>query len=279
VSPLGRIPDLVVAGKLGEVLPCEHEHAGVVPSFERGGDVSLLAFAAAHPVRASVVRLTIGSPQTVGRRGVPSVHGQQVVSGRAEADGVIATMRTQSFPDLGTEDGMRHAFLVYGPELRAFAARRLGSWGAAEDAVQETLFRAWKHAGGYDPSRGSLRSWLYGIMRNLLVDLARAGARQPKTTPIVAGVGESDLTEPDEVDAVIGSLTMAAALRRLSPEHRLAVYHCYLKQRPHEEVARLLGVPVGTVRSRLFYARAALRNALERIGAADPETTCCAEAA
>jgi RNA polymerase sigma-70 factor (ECF subfamily) len=173
---------------------------------------------------------------------------------------------TQPMPDLGTEEGMRHAFLVYGPELRSFAARRLGSHGLAEDAVQETLLRAWKHAAAFDPSRGSMRGWLYGILRHLLVDLARARARQPQTAPIVADVGQSD-----EVDGVLGSLTMMSALRRLSPEHRVAVYHCYLKQRPHQEVARLLGVPVGTIRSRLFYARAALKDALEQIGATEHE--------
>ena len=198
-----------------------------------------------------------------------SAREQRTVSGVADRAGVIATTKIQSTPDLGTDEGMRHAFLVYGPELRSFAARRLGSWSGAEDAVQETLLRAWKHADGFDPSRGSMRGWLYGILRNLLVDLARARARQPQTTAIVADVGESGLGQPDEVDAVIGSLTMAAALRRLSPDHRLAVYHCYLKQRPHHEVAHLLGVPVGTVRSRLFYARAALRDALERIGATE----------
>ena len=176
-------------------------------------------------------------------------------------------MKNDSIQDFRTEAGMRHAFLVYGPELRSYAARRLGNRGSAEDAVQETLLRAWKHADGFDPSRGTVRSWLYGILRNLLVDLARARARQPQTTPIVADVGGAD-----EVEEMLGSLTIAAALRRLSPEHRVAVYHCYLKQRPHHEVARLLGVPVGTVRSRLFYARAALKHALEQIGATETES-------
>jgi RNA polymerase sigma-70 factor (ECF subfamily) len=136
----------------------------------------------------------------------------------------------------------------------------------AEDAVQETLLRAWKHAAAFDPARGTMRGWLYGILRNLLVDLARARARQPQTAPIVADVEQSD-----EVESLVGSLTIMSALRRLSPEHRVAVYHCYLKQRPHREVARLLGVPVGTIRSRLFYARAALKDALEHIGAAEDE--------
>jgi RNA polymerase sigma-70 factor (ECF subfamily) len=187
---------------------------------------------------------------------------------------MLRATTSQSIPDLRTEAGMRHAFLVYGPELRSFAARRLGSQAAAEDAVQETLLRAWKHSAGFDAARGTMRTWLYGILRNLLVDLARARARRPQTMPFVADVGA-----PDELDALLGSLTMRTAMRRLSPEHRIAVYHCYLKQRPHEEVARLLGVPVGTLRSRLFYARAALKDALERIGAIESEAVACRDAA
>jgi RNA polymerase sigma-70 factor (ECF subfamily) len=168
---------------------------------------------------------------------------------------------------LGTDEGMRHAVLVYGPELRAFAARRLGSWASAEDAVQETLLRAWKNADRFDATRGSLRGWLFSILRNLLVDLARARARRPQTTGTM-----SEAIAPDDTEAMLGSLTISTALRRLSAEHRRVVYYCYIRQRPHAEVAELLGVPVGTIRSRLFYAREAMRNALDAIGATDAES-------
>ncbi len=161
---------------------------------------------------------------------------------------------------LGSNEGMRQAMVEYGPQLRAFAARRVGSWGSAEDVVQETMLRAWKSAHHFDPQRGSLGGWLFGIMRNLLVDLARAGARRPRTTSTAA-----ESVAPDDTEHVVGSLTIAVALRKLSPEHRQVVDHCYLRQRPHSEVAELLGVPVGTIRSRLFYAREAMRNALDPI--------------
>jgi RNA polymerase sigma-70 factor (ECF subfamily) len=151
---------------------------------------------------------------------------------------------------------------LYGAELRAFAARRLGSDASAEDAVQETMLRAWKNAARFDPSRGSLRGWLYAILRNLLVDLARARARRPLTTD-----ARMEAVGPDHVDDVLGSLTISAALRNLSPEHQQVIDLCYVRERPHSEVAATLGVPVGTVRSRLFYARQAMRTALDAIGA------------
>jgi RNA polymerase sigma-70 factor, ECF subfamily len=65
-------------------------------------------------------------------------------------------------------------------------------------------------------------------------------------------------------------MTLVDALKNLSPEHRELLVHCYLRQHPYAEVAALLGVPVGTVRSRLFYARGALGGALRAIGEGEP---------
>ena len=249
------------------MLTREHEHARVVTAFERRRDLLLLAFAAAHD-RIIRVRLTDGSPRSDERGHVLSADGPTDVSVLADRLQMIECAKQRTHVDLTTDDGIRHAMLAHGPELRAFASRRLGNWGAAEDVVQEAMFRAWRSADRFDPERGSLRGWLFSIVRNLLVDMARARASRPQTTSETA-----DSAVPDDTELVIDSLTMHAALRRLSAEHRLVVYHCYLRQRPHAEVAQLLGVPVGTVRSRLFYARAALKEALDAIGSTDVDDT------
>jgi RNA polymerase sigma-70 factor (ECF subfamily) len=181
--------------------------------------------------------------------------------GNRNLRGVTAPTSNEPDVDLGTADGMRHAFLAYGPELRSFVAQRLGNRGQAEDLVQETLLRAWKSADRYDPARGTLRTWLYVIARNILIDHARARASRPFTTPLVV-----DVAAHDDVDELLGSLTIKAALRHLSVDHRRVIDYCYLQQCSHADVAQMLDVPIGTVRSRLFYAREALRNALEEIG-------------
>ena len=163
--------------------------------------------------------------------------------------------------DLRTEAGIRRAWLAHGPELGAYARRKLGDRGHAEDALQETFLRAWRSADRFDPTRGTVRTWLYSIMRNLLIDAARARASRPVTTALA-----SDVAASDEVDALLTSLTLSVALGALSADHREVIVHGYLKGRSHVETAALLGIPIGTARSRLFYAREALSAALHRIG-------------
>jgi RNA polymerase sigma-70 factor (ECF subfamily) len=155
--------------------------------------------------------------------------------------------------DLRTDPGLRRAWIAHAPELRRFAAARLRDRHRAEDAVQETFLRAWRAADRFDPERGSLRTWLFGIMRNLLIDVARANVvrQQVAMTAI-------DVEMPDGVDATLDALVVADAIESLSPMHREVVVAAYLHEQPHGRVAELLHLPVGTVRSRLFYARKTL---------------------
>jgi len=163
--------------------------------------------------------------------------------------------------DLASDDGLRRAALIYGSELRGYAARRLGSRSLAEDLVQETFLRAWRAADRFDATRGTTRAWLFAILRNAIIDFARTKARLMSMSP-VAG----DRTTSDNSDAVVGCLVLHDAFRQLSTQHREVIYHGHVRERPHEEIAQLLGAPIGTVRSRLFYARQALRRALADAG-------------
>jgi RNA polymerase sigma-70 factor (ECF subfamily) len=163
--------------------------------------------------------------------------------------------------NLASDDGLRRAALAYGSELRAYAARRLGSRSVAEDLVQETFLRAWRAADRFDATRGTTRMWLFGILRNVVIDFARTQARRRSMSP-----DAGDATTADDSDAVVGSLALHDAFRQLSAQHREVIYHGHVRERPHEEIAQLLGAPIGTVRSRLFYARQALRRALADAG-------------
>ena len=174
----------------------------------------------------------------------------------------------ESEQGLSGERGVSAAYQAHGAELYRFALRALGDDGMAQDAVQETFLRAWKAADRFDPELSSLRVWLFAIARNVVIDLARRrSARSWAKVP-----GEADLVErvvrpvPDNADRVLETWLVEEALGRLSVEHRYVIVETYIRGRSYEEIARERGVPVGTMRSRTFYALKALRISMDEMG-------------
>lgn len=161
---------------------------------------------------------------------------------------------------LTRERDVREAYAAHGSELYGFAVRSLGDSGLAEEAVQETFLRAWRAGDRFDPQIGSLRTWLFAILRNVVIDLGRARASRP-------GVAEGGI-EPsvEPFDEALLSWQIEEALRRIGDEHRRVLVETYYRGRPYAEVAEELGVPEGTVKSRVYYGLRALRVALEEIG-------------
>ncbi len=142
---------------------------------------------------------------------------------------------------------------------------RLTGWDRphAEDLVQETLLRAWRHRSVLDSPPAAVRAWLYTVSRNIAVDEWRS--RRARSELTVADVPERD--DPvDRTDQLLQSWVVAEAVTRLSPDHRAVLRECYYRGRPVAEAARLLGIPEGTVKSRTHYALRALRLALEEMG-------------
>ena len=133
----------------------------------------------------------------------------------------------------------------------------------AEDVTQETLLRAWRNAAVLEESRGSVRSWLFTVARNIVIDEWRS-KRSRKEIPT------DDLAEfsgsEDRTDQLLLSWVVADALTQLSQEHRAVLLECYYRGRSVAEASRNLGIPEGTVKSRTHYALRALRLSLEELG-------------
>ncbi|GAC1305300.1 MAG: sigma-70 family RNA polymerase sigma factor [Acidimicrobiales bacterium] len=163
---------------------------------------------------------------------------------------------------LATDAGLSAAYTAHGAELYGFARRALDDDGQAEEVVQETFLRAWRAGDRFDPDIASLRTWLFAICRNVIVDTARARSLRPASavTPVL------DRPVEDDVDGVLRSWQVEEALRRITADHRTAIVETYFRGRSASEVAGDLGVPVGTVRTRLFYGLRALRLTLEEMG-------------
>jgi RNA polymerase sigma-70 factor (ECF subfamily) len=154
---------------------------------------------------------------------------------------------------------IRAVYAEHGRALLAFTTRLLGDRAAAEDVVQEVLVRAWQHSDVLTNGRGSVRSWLLTVARNLVTDRMRAQRARPAEV-------EEDAAPPvptgDHADRVVDALTVLPALERLSADHRDVLAEVYFRGRTLPEAAKVLGVPPGTVKSRSYYALRALRAAL-----------------
>lgn len=149
------------------------------------------------------------------------------------------------------------AYDAHGGALLGFAINALRDRGLAEDCVQETFLRAWRSREQYDHERASVRTWLFVIARNVVVDVHRSIQRTPHL--VSADVLEETVGEnADPLD----DLTMAEGLARLSEEHRSVVVAVHLQGVSYAELSARTGVAVPTLRTRAFYALKALRGHL-----------------
>ncbi|WP_026422040.1 sigma-70 family RNA polymerase sigma factor [Actinokineospora inagensis] len=140
--------------------------------------------------------------------------------------------------------------------LLSYARRVTGDPHRAEDVVQETWIRAWRHREKLTEDRGSVRSWLMRVAHNIAVDQHRGRAARPAEVELP----EVDVTSaPARTDEVLDKVVVDAALEALPEPHRKTVVEVYFADRTAAAAAITLQVPVGTVKSRLHYALRALR--------------------
>ena len=169
-------------------------------------------------------------------------------------------------PTATDERALRRLWDEQAGPLLAYVLRLTGGdRPRAEDVVQETLVAAWRHPEALDPARGPIRPWLLTVARRLVIDQHRARRARPTE---VSDEGLAEIGADDGVDAALNRWLISDALATLTPEHREALVHTYYAGRTVSEAAVVLGIPPGTVKSRVFYALRAMRLALEERGVA-----------
>jgi RNA polymerase sigma-70 factor, ECF subfamily len=159
----------------------------------------------------------------------------------------------------GNQEAFAKLYTRRAPALRRYALHTSGSPTVAEEVSNEVFLQIMSPACGYDEKGGSLESFLYGIARNLVRVVRRQG-------PVEESVDRA--FHHDIVGELITGETTAAlhrTLRDLPERYRDVIVLCELEERSYEEVAGLIGRPVGTVRSRLHRARALLAAKLKRM--------------
>ncbi len=172
---------------------------------------------------------------------------QGAVRSRAADDAIVAEMYRQ----------YRVPLMSYVLRLTA------GDRQHAEDVVQETLVRAWRQAGKLDLSEPSLMPWLVTVARRIVIDDKRRRSVRPTETgdDMLENASVADTTED-----LLRKVVVTEALQSLSPAHREVLNETILRDRTVNEAAEALGIPVGTVKSRVYYALRSLRVVLAERG-------------
>jgi RNA polymerase sigma-70 factor, ECF subfamily len=140
-----------------------------------------------------------------------------------------------------------------------------GDHAHAEDVVQESLVRAWRHPDVLDRSPEGRRAWLFTVARNIVIDDWRSGRSRREV--VVEDAEHLSDTSSDNSNELLQSWLVADAMRSLSADHRAVLVECFYRDHSVAETARRLDIPEGTVKSRTHSALRALRLALEELGA------------
>jgi RNA polymerase sigma-70 factor (ECF subfamily) len=155
---------------------------------------------------------------------------------------------------------IRQLYSHHAKALHGFVERFCPDRASADDIVQETFIRAWRHLPQLSADDRPIRPWLFQVARNLLTDADRAARVRPMT---VHAERSEDARDDSGLDQVLDRELVSAALRHLSPAHRAVLIETFYRGGTLATIARQLGIPHGTARSRLHYALHALRRQLQ----------------
>jgi len=155
---------------------------------------------------------------------------------------------------------VRQLYADHAEALYCYARRFCPDQASADDIVQETFIRAWRHLPQLRGDGRPVRPWLFRVARNLLTDADRAARSRPVTVPASSAEGPAD---DSGLGQVLDRQLVSDALQHLSPAHRTVLVETFYHGGTTAAVARRLGIPGGTARSRLHYALHALREHLQ----------------
>jgi RNA polymerase sigma-70 factor (ECF subfamily) len=162
-------------------------------------------------------------------------------------------------------EAFRKLFDFFAPRLKSYLMRTGSGEAEAEEIAQDALIALWNKAGTFDPATSGAVAWIFTIARNLRIDAARRGRR---TERMLHAIEAEYRPEPvDGADMAFGRSQEAGhvenALKRLPAQQSEIIRLSFLEERPHSEIAALLGIPLGTVKSRVRLAMNRLRELLD----------------
>jgi RNA polymerase sigma-70 factor (ECF subfamily) len=160
-------------------------------------------------------------------------------------------------------DPLVELYRRYERRLFRFGVQQLGNNGLAEELVQETFVRLWRTAAGhFDAEKASVQTYLYVIARSVAADIRK----RPSSRPLLP-VEDVDMPpQPDSVDQILDSMIVREALESLGAGHAQVIQLAQDEGLTQSQIAERLGLPLGTVKTRMFHGMRAMRAALAERG-------------
>jgi RNA polymerase sigma-70 factor (ECF subfamily) len=156
-------------------------------------------------------------------------------------------------------------FEYFAPRITTYMRRSGMPEARAEELAQETLLMVWRKAALFDPMGGGAAAWIFAIARNMRIDALRRELRGgvTETSDVEAEFQIDESPQPDiQLDALQSESLVRSALAELSAEQMRVIELSFFEEKAHGEIARILGIPLGTVKSRLRLAMNRLRGLL-----------------
>jgi RNA polymerase sigma-70 factor, ECF subfamily len=187
------------------------------------------------------------------------------------AEPVVTTAAAPaSSPATADAEAIRELWRAHGTALMRFALKlTLGDRQRAEDIVQETLLRAWRHPEVVGGGQQAIRPWLFTVTRHVAIDMWRARSRTEEV------IDDRQTERPDPVERIeqaVTALDVRAALSQLTLEHRQVIVEMYYHGQSVAEISQKLGIPAGTVKSRTYYGLRQLKRVLAAASGEGAET-------
>lgn len=154
----------------------------------------------------------------------------------------------------------------FGPRITGYLLRLGADAALADELTQEVMVTLWRKAEQFDRSKSSVATWLYRIARNRRIDMLRRDRSEPLDSEEAAQVPSEAAAADDAIDSMQREDRVRAAMETLPPEQLTLIRLAFFENLSHSDIAQKLGLPLGTVKSRIRLAFTRLRRQLEAGG-------------
>ncbi len=169
----------------------------------------------------------------------------------------------RAIAERGDKEAFATLFQYYAPRVKGFLVKSGSTPEIADELAQETMLTVWRKAALFDVGRAGVSTWIFTIARNLRIDHARRGQNVSAETIYEVLSGDDPLRPDDTLETADREEQVRGALATLPNEQLAVVRLSFFEDKAHGEIANILQLPLGTVKSRLRLAMTKLRERLE----------------